>query len=146
MTLHPSELRDPQELMTQVSARVPLLGNTAFLVLVADPSTTQTLEAVHRLGTPAQIDHWSQAADELVTAVGGLAIPREPGPPHEVLMSVLVRPGLCVFGANESQWFRAWRYSNHLARAYSGQLILVTEHGWRDSMSEEAGHLPAMAA
>src|SRR3954452_16135647 len=124
MTLHPTEVRDPHELMRQVDARVTLAGNTAFLVLVAHPSTTQRLLAVEPLTTPARIHHWSKAREELVSAVGRLAIPDEPGPPHLVLMTIVVRPGLCVFGPNENQWFRAWRYSNHLAHAYSGDLIL----------------------
>lgn len=38
----------------------------------------------------------------------------------------------------------AWRYSIHLANAFDGSMILVTEHGWCDFMTEEAGHSPAM--
>lgn len=40
----------------------------------------------------------------------------------------------------------AWRYSNHLTNAFDGGVMLVTEHGWADFMTDYAGHSPAMAA
>jgi hypothetical protein len=40
----------------------------------------------------------------------------------------------------------AWRYSNHLTNAFDGRMILVTEHGWTDFMTDTAGYSPAMVA
>jgi len=58
-------------------------------------------------------------------------------------MTFVVRPGPCVFGPNESHWLYAWRYSNHFTNAYSSHIILVTEHGWCDFMTHQAGLTPA---
>lgn len=92
------------------------------------------------------IDDWHAACAEIYDVMTRLDIPDEPGPPQHTAVTVLVRPGLCVFGPNEGCWFSAWRYSNHLTNAYDGSLILVTEHGWADFMSDTAGLAPAMAA
>jgi hypothetical protein len=146
MTLHASHLRDPQALMAELTARMPLIDDTALLLLVAHPATSQELVAVQELTTPAVIAHWAPARDELRERVNGLGIPYEPGPPAHLLATVVVRSGLCVFGPNENRWFRAWRYSNHLAHAYDGGLILVTQHGWHDFSSDRAGLSPALVA
>ena len=53
-------------------------------------------------------------------------------PPTHAGVLIVVRRGLCVFGVNEGLWCSAWRYVNHLRRLYSGDLVLVTEHGWLD--------------
>ncbi len=61
-------------------------------------------------------------------------------------MTVVVRPGRTVFGPNESVWFSGWRYSNHFEAISTGDVMLVTEHGWLDFMTREAGHVPRMVA
>jgi hypothetical protein len=61
-------------------------------------------------------------------------------------VTFVVRPGLCVFGPNEGRWMSAWRYSNHLTNCFSGDVVLVTEHGWAALMADAGGHSPAMAA
>jgi hypothetical protein len=132
--------------MSELTARMPLTDGTALLLLVAHPSASQELVAVQRLTTPAVIGHWAAARDELRERVSSLGIPYEPGPPSNLLVTVVVRSGLCVFGPNENRWSRAWLYSNHLAHAYDGGLILVTQHGWHDLSSETAGHSPALVA
>jgi len=67
-------------------------------------------------------------------------------PSEHSLMTVVVRPGHTVFGPNESVWFKGWRYSNHFEAITTGDLIVVTEHGWLDFMTNEAGHSPRMCA
>ena len=62
---------------------------------------------------------------------------------HAAVLAI-VRPGLCVLGANEGRWCNAWRYVNHLRRLYDGNLLLVTEHGWHDLLSDCAGSTPAL--
>jgi len=63
---------------------------------------------------------------------------------EHALVTVVVRPGRCVFGPNELVWSKGWRYANHLQAVFDGDLVLVTEHGWLDLMSREAGFEPAM--
>ena len=47
-------------------------------------------------------------------------------------------------GPNEGVWCRAWRYINHHRALYSGEIILVTEHGWSDFMTRFGGTTPAL--
>ena len=65
-------------------------------------------------------------------------------PPQAV--TIVVRPGFAVFGPNEGVWCRGWRYANHVQDVYTGELILVTEHGWVDFMTDACGHEPRMVA
>ena len=45
---------------------------------------------------------------------------------------------------NEAVWLNGWRFSNHFAPVYDSDLILVTEHGWTDFMTQWAGHEPRL--
>lgn len=146
MTLRPWQLRDPARLLTEVAQRVPLVEDTALLALVHHPSTEQDLVGLERLRTPAVIDDWQQASEEICERMQQLDIPERPRRPEHAGVTVVVRDGLCVLGPNEGQWYRAWRYSNHLRNAFDGGLILVTPHGWVDVLSDTAGTSPAMAA
>ena len=60
-------------------------------------------------------------------------------PPTHVLVTVVCRSGRVVPGPEELFWLRAWRYSNHLANAFDGDVYLVTEHGWTGCMDRRAG-------
>jgi hypothetical protein len=141
MQLEPFEYRDHARLVHEVDRRVALVENSAYVALVYKPSTTQRLVTVRRLGTPGVIDRYEDACTELREVMQGLPIPDAPRPQHSV-MTFVVRPGACVFGPNERNWLFAWRYSNHLTQAFTSNLILVTEHGWCDFMTHEAGAAP----
>jgi hypothetical protein len=146
MTLHSYEFRSPAQLIEQVADEVPLVPGTAYVVLVAHPSTEQRIVAIRRLETPALIDDWYDASEEIHHVMRELAIPEEPRPPQHSALTVVVRRGYCAFGPNEGAWMNAWSYSNHLTNAFHGGLILVTEHGWADFMTDAAGHSPALVA
>ncbi|WP_375479085.1 hypothetical protein [uncultured Jatrophihabitans sp.] len=64
--------------------------------------------------------------------------------PEHAVVTVIARSGLAVFGADERDWLLAWRYSNHLAPVFDGGLVLVTEHGWVDFMSERGASKPSI--
>ena len=144
MTPYSFEFRSSAALIEEVAARVPLVEDTVYVVLVARPSTEQRIVTIRRLDTPARIDDWDMAREEIYGLMQELPIPQRPRPPRHSALTVLVRGGLCLFGPNEGRWMAAWRYSNHLANAFDGSMILVTEHGWCDFMTDEAGHSPAM--
>jgi hypothetical protein len=146
MSLKPYEFRSPAHLIEQVAAQVQLVPDTAYVVLVAHPSTEQRIVAIRRFQTPALIDDWRAASDEIFAVMQELAIPESPPPPTHAALSVLVRPGYCVFGPHEGHWMSAWSYSNHLTNAFHAGVILVTEHGWADFMTDTAGSSPTMAA
>ena len=65
------------------------------------------------------------------------------GAPRHLPVLVIVRPGLCVFGPNEAVWLMAARYANFMASLWPVNEMLVTEHGWFDFMTDEAGLTPA---
>lgn len=146
MTLANYELLDPAALMDEVSARVPLGVNRAYLILVADPSTHQTVLSVTEMTAPAVLDGYDAVDDETRKLVQNLAVPGSCYPPRHMVVTVIVRHGLCVFGPNESRWLMAWRYSHHFTDVYDGELILVTEHGWCDFTTGFAGHTPALGS
>ncbi len=144
MTLESWELRDPARLITEIAERVPLEDDTAYVALVLHPSTKQRLLDVRRLDLPALLDDDDQISEELCTVARSFGIGWQPGRTQHLLMTVVVRPGRCVHGPNEAVWCMGWRYSNHLTSISTGDLLLVTEHGWSDLMTGEAGHEPRM--
>lgn len=146
MTPRPWQLRDPARLLTAIADRVPLVEGAALLALVHHPSTEQNLVGVERLDTPAVIDDYEAASEEICALMQRFAVPDHPRRPEHSGVTVVVRDGLCVLGPNEGRWHRAWRYSNHLQNVFDGGLILVTRHGWVDVLSDTAGISPAMAA
>jgi len=143
MTLHAWELKDPQALISVLAERVDLAEDTAWLATVFRPSTEQRLVDVRRLGLPALLDDDDDISEDLRLAAESFGIP-DTGEIQHAFLTVLVRPGRCVVGPNEAVWLNGWRYSNHFQRAFSGDLIVVTEYGWVAFMSEAAGHQPRM--
>lgn len=146
MELAPYELRDPARLMTDLAARLPLVEDTAYAALVHHPSTTQRLVTVKSLDLPALVDDddRTQLSEHLRAAAESFGIGLDVPFGEYLLMTVVVRPGRCVLGPNEGVWLNGWRYSNHLTRLVTGDLILVTEHGWVDFARHAAGHEPRL--
>jgi hypothetical protein len=101
--------------------------------------------------TRVTADRWEELDDFgrsqlLCDVVNAMPIPersRDTGPRHSI-MTIVARRGLAVWGTTEKEWLIAWRYSNHLTNAFSGDLILVTEHGWTDFMSRLGGLEPRL--
>lgn len=145
MTRHEYDVRDPAQLIRDISEHVALIEGTAHLALVADVSQTQQIIRVDTLKTPAEIFDDDAPREELCEVVERWAIPwvRGKRPTHTPVL-VVVRRGHCVFGPNESMWLTADRYANHLADLWTMRLVLVTEHGWLDFMTYAAGATPAL--
>lgn len=147
MKLKPYEFRDPGEVLADVMERHPLSEGDAVLALVENPSGRQRVTQVEVLPAPARIEDCHEVSDLLCETVRRMPIPAR-GPSTRIdhaVMTILVRRGLTVFGRNESNWFYGWRYSNHLIDAYTGDVVLVTEHGWRDFMTDWGDHYPRIA-
>ena len=141
--LHAYDVRDPARLITDIAEHVPLVQGSAHLALVRDVSTSQEVLSVDTLRLPAEIVDWHEASEELRRVVEGWPVGSERGAPRHTPVLVIVRPGLCVFGPNEAVWLRAGRYASFTASLWSISEILVTEHGWLDFMTYEAGVMPA---
>ena len=145
MTLESHELRDPGRLVHEIAASIDLVEDTAYVALVHHPSTRQRLLSVQQLEIPALLDDDDDISEQLCTAARSFGVGWHRRSPEHLLTTLIVRPGRCVFGPNEAVWFRGWRYSNHAESLHSGDLILVTEHGWTDFMTGCAGRSPSMA-
>jgi hypothetical protein len=143
MALKQYDVRDPGQLITEIAERVELAEDTAWLALVHRPSTTQKLLDVRALELPALLDDGEDISETLCGVVHSFGLGWRQRPEHAVV-TIIVRPGRCVLGPNELVWSRGWRYANHFESVFDSHLILVTEHGWLDLMSEEAGFEPAM--
>ena len=141
--LHPYDVRDPARLIADIAERVRLVEGTAHLALVRDVSSEQEVVRVDTLRLPAEIVDWHEGREELRRVVEAWPVGFAPGRPRHTPILVIVRPGLCVFGPNEAVWFLAERYANFLANVWSVCDILVTDHGWLDFMTNEAGTTPA---
>jgi hypothetical protein len=145
MKLPTFELRDPARLMNDVAERVPLTEDRAYAALVHHPSTRQLLLEVVPIPLPALLDDDDDISDQLRTVAESFGIEWR-HPIEHLLMTIIVRPGLTVVGPNESVWLNGWRSANHFQGIHTGDLIVVTEHGWLEFMTNEAGHFPRMAA
>jgi hypothetical protein len=144
--LEPYDLRDPAGLIREVAERVTLVEDTAWLALVHRPSSDQRLVRVDPLPVPALLDDDDDISEHLRAAAEGLGIgwSRMGRGPEHMAVTIVVRPGYAVLGPNEGVWCRGWRYSNHCQSLYTGELVLVTEHGWVDFMTDAAGLEPRM--
>jgi hypothetical protein len=144
MTRH--ELRDPQALLDEIAAAVPLTEGRVLLALVHQPSRGQKLLALDEL-TPLPVDidegHGGRS-DLLYDRVWRLPIPPRSDTSASILVTVIVRSGTNGWGEEEIRWAMGWRYSNHNSDAFDRDLIVVTPHGWCSLWSESGGHTPAM--
>jgi hypothetical protein len=141
--LAPYDFRDPGAVIRAIADRVPLVDGAAYLALVAHPATEQELVRVDRLRTPSEILEYDDACEELSEVIATWPLPDQRPPQHSTVL-VLVRPGRCLFGVNEAQWYFAERYTNHFQPLWPGTTIVVTEHGWYDGTTQLGGREPAM--
>lgn len=146
MKLQPWDLRDPAAFMSDIAERVPLPEDAAYLALVEHPSSEQRILSVKPLPVPALLDDGDDISEDLCDAARSFGVGCHRRRPQHALVTVIVRPGRCVFGPNEAVWLNGWHHPNHFESAFSGDLVLVTEHGWADLMSAEAGHEPRVSA
>lgn len=146
--LEPYDLSDPARLIRDVAGLVALEEDTAWLALVLRPSTEQELLRVLPLPIPALLDDDDDVSSHLRSAADALDVGQRDGDhrPEHLAVTIVVRPGYTELGPNEGVWLRGWRYANHFQSLYTGDLILVTEHGWQDCMTHAAGHEPRMVS
>jgi hypothetical protein len=145
MELENWELAAPARLIGQIASRHRLVAGLALLAVVEDPAGRQTLAHIELLPIDCRIEHHPPAADLLYETMQRLPVPdfAGPGTQHSVV-TVIVRPGLAEAGPYEAAWTSAWKKSNHLRPAFTGNVLLVTEHGWYDLMSHLGASFPRM--
>lgn len=150
-TYHPWEVRDPAAMLDVVlTVRRPGPGDVFVVLLRRADTSEQTVLDVVRVhqGHPPE-PH--EASEMLRDRASRLVGPRpwtgdHWASPQHVLTTVVCRPGRVVPGPVELFWLLAWRYSNHHADAFDGDVYLVTDHGWTGTHDQRAGFTPALRA
>jgi hypothetical protein len=142
MVLEDLRLRNAQQLMDDVAARIPLTEDSVTLVLVERPSTRQRVLAVRRLEVPADQPDDYALSRLLYEEMRALPIPPRRPDCRTIAVTLIARRGFNVWTRVEKTWAMAWRYSNHLTDAYDEDIVVVTEHGWASLLSHAAGHRP----
>jgi hypothetical protein len=148
-TFDPWHLREPATVIGEaLRRRSPRPGDVLVALVQAGDDPAQKLVDVvraHRGDLPRRHD----ASDLLRTRAESMVGERPwvDGrwmPPRHVFVTLVCRSGRVVPGPDELFWLLAWRYSNHLAAAYNGDVYLVTEHGWTGCADHRAGFTPAL--
>lgn len=143
------EYRDPEEVVRAVAARRPLRAGDVVLVLVRDPPGEQAIVRMLSIPRTRRRDLDDYATSQLLADYAHrLCVPRcrHLDSPRHSIMTIVARRGYAVFGADEGRWMWAWLHSNHLTDAFSGDIIVVTEHGWTHQSTGWGGHEPRVEA
>ena len=142
------DFRDPGQVVIDVLAKHDLQEDQVWLALVEKPSERQRVTFVTRLPVPAAQprERRRELSDVLRAAVRAMPITKRAGGDiNQAVMTIIARRGMTVFGRREQPWLLGWRYSNHLAAVFTGDVILLTEHGWCDLTTDWGGHQPRLA-
>jgi hypothetical protein len=145
MTLEHYQYRDPGEVVAEVASRRRLSDGDMVLALVRDPSGDQEIVRLRSIPRTRRrgLDQ-DERSQLLCDYAQRLRVPQRRGTeaPWHSIMTIVARRGYTVFGPDEGHWLSAWLFSNHLTGAFSGELIVVTEHGWADMATGWGGHQP----
>lgn len=145
---NPWELRDPAATLDGMARRHELRPGLVVVGLVEHPDTIQQLldTTIVYEQSPAPGDV-RDCAKLIRTAARRLYGPRlTAGLPRHSFVTVVIRqgaPSLCV---DDRRWLAGWRLSDHRLDVWTGELILLTEHGWCSSSTHHAtGAMPSLA-
>jgi hypothetical protein len=147
MDLEPYDFRDPGEIVAQIASEQPIRDEDVLLVVVQDPSRTQQVTHVCRLDRAdwKDLEPW-RLSNYVREQVQQLPLPPSGPETWCSVLTVVARRGFAVFGAREMRWMYASRYSNHLRRVFSGDIVLITDHVWHDLVTGWRGHEPRIRA
>jgi hypothetical protein len=150
MTPYPWELRDPAAAVDGIARRHRLYPGVVVAALVELPSTTQQL-----LDTMVVYEGDDPPSDARVCALLAQEAARqlfEPratiGPPRHSFVTIVARNGDLAFEPAEYSWLIGWQHADHRLPVYTGELILLTEQGWRaeHDHSNLTGFSPVLVA
>lgn len=141
----PWVLRDPGALLDEIDQRGLLRTRTTVLALVEHPSTDQLLcDALTLCDGPPPREVEDRATMVRCAARNLYGDRPDARPPRHAFVTIVARPGRVVFRDDDTAWLSGHLFANHLLPVFHGDLILVTEHGWRSCDKRVAGRLPAL--
>lgn len=147
MRLNSWDLRDPASALHTVHRLVSLRPGHVVLALFEQPSRAQRLLDATLVSTsetpPPNVD---RLATLLGDAARGLFAGRSGRwPPVHAFAVIVARRGRVVFRPADLAWSKGLAYASHLEPAFNGELVLVTQHGFRCFGDSTAGRHPALA-
>lgn len=133
---------DIADLMDQISAAHEFYDATVLVALVRDPESTQEIVRIDRVPVSAYADDATADArmDEPLRT-----LPVEDSPEFRYrTLTIVVRRGFTVMGDVDLRWSNALKYGWKPPGCLTTAQVVVTEHGWLELRTDEAGHQPAL--
>ena len=136
------DFRDIADLMDQIGTAHRFYDGAVLLALIRDPETTQEIVQVSHLPAGAYADD-ATADKQVDDLLGSLPVEdrREIG--YRTL-TIVVRRGFTVMGEIDLRWSDALKYGWKPDGCLTTAQVAVSEHGWVEFMTGEAGRTPAM--
>ncbi len=145
---NPWELRDPAATLDGIARRHELRPGLVIVGLVEHPDTIQQLldTTIVYEQSPAPADV-RDCAKLIRTGARRLYGPRlTAGLPRHSFVTVVIRQGATSLCVDDRRWLAGWRLSDHRLAVWTGELILLTEHGWCSSSTHHStGAMPSLA-
>lgn len=141
--VHPWDFAEPERVLHDIAARIPLRPHQPILALVADAAGVCEVNDCTRVQV-APGTHWNDASYLLEDLAEQMVVPDDGPRPRHSLLLVAPRPGRVVFGPAEEYWLRACRYVSLPRLIVGPNVALVTEHGWRFHLQRAVGADPRL--
>ncbi|MDN5851579.1 MAG: hypothetical protein L0K86_01815 [Actinomycetia bacterium] len=137
------DFHDIADLMDQIGTTHRLYDGAVLLALVRDPETTQEIVQLSHVPAGAYADDATadKQLDDLLTS---LPVEERREIRYRTL-TIVCRRGYTVMGEIDLRWSNALKYGWKPGGCLTTAQVVVTEHGWAEFMTGEAGHEPALA-
>ena len=148
MERYPWELRDPGAAVEAIARQHVLRPGQVVVGLFELPSSIQRLldtalvfEGDH---APTDVRDCAWLIDQAAHQVFGPRL--VVGEPRHAFVTVVVRHGSLEILDDDRRWLLGWQHADHRLPAYTGELFVFTEQGWRSPAHPLRGHHPVFAA
>ena len=154
-----TDQRDRARVLGEILRRYPVAPVRPGTTLIAHlDRATQAVLGVRSIRTPTPVldanDCFQEAQflrlSEELRAVAQDLVPRQiwdrrrKGPPKSELITVVCREGEPVITPTELIYHWGWRYSNHFADAFNGEVFVLTPQGWAELYTKWTSTQPAL--
>ncbi len=140
-----SHLVDPGATLAAIDAMCAFrIDHTIVALVRLEDQVVESARVLHRGSTTpdAVFDDGREIVHDLACDMAP-SMHREPPHVTHTFVTVVCRQGRVIDTARDWAWHWCWWYSNHNTCAYSGDIFVVTPHGWTGLFDSRAGHRPA---